>query len=52
MSRPGCVWPRTAFCRQADFAAGIVQLAAAGCDVIVDDIIYCAEPMFQGGIVV
>jgi hypothetical protein len=42
---------RTALLGQVDFAACIVQLAAAGCVVIVDDIIYCAEPMFQDGIV-
>jgi Subtilase family len=41
----------TAVRGQADFAAGIVQLADAGCDVIVDDIIYFAEPMFQDGII-
>jgi hypothetical protein len=33
---------------KADAAAGILELAAAGCDVIVDDIIYYKEPMFQG----
>jgi Subtilase family len=42
---------RTAFRGQADFAAGILELAAAGCDVIVDDIIYYAEPMFQDGLI-
>jgi uncharacterized repeat protein (TIGR01451 family) len=39
----------TAFDSQADFAQGIRALAAAGSDVIVDDIIYYAEPMFQDG---
>lgn len=41
----------TAFATQANFANGILDLAAAGADVIVDDIIYLAEPMFQDGIV-
>ena len=36
---------------QAVFAQGILDLADAGCDVIVDDIIYLAEPMFQDGII-
>lgn len=36
---------------QANFAQGILDLANAGADVIVDDIIYLAEPMFQDGIV-
>ncbi len=40
----------TAFNGVADFANGIVRLAlVAGSDVIVDDIIYFAEPMFQDG---
>lgn len=40
----------TAFNGQADFANGIVELATqAGADVIVDDVIYFAEPMFQDG---
>ncbi|MDZ7627720.1 MAG: hypothetical protein U5J99_04825 [Parvularculaceae bacterium] len=41
----------TAFDGQADFANGIVALAKAGADVIVDDVIYFAEPMFQDGII-
>ncbi|MGE0182115.1 MAG: hypothetical protein AB7F91_14670 [Parvularculaceae bacterium] len=41
----------TAFDGEADFANGILQLAKAGADVIVDDVIYFAEPMFQDGII-
>jgi subtilisin family serine protease len=41
----------TAFVSQEDFAAGIRALAAAGSKVIVDDIIYYAEPMFEDGII-
>ncbi len=41
----------TAFNGQADFAFGIIQLALAGADVIVDDVIYLAEPMFQDGLI-
>ena len=41
----------TAFESQEDFAAGIRALAAAGSEVIVDDIIYFAEPMFEDGII-
>ncbi|NEQ79458.1 MAG: S8 family serine peptidase [Moorea sp. SIO2I5] len=42
----------TAFLGQASFANGIVDLAnVAGADVIVDDVIYLAEPMFQDGII-
>jgi Ca2+-binding RTX toxin-like protein len=41
----------TAFLGQADFAQGILDLANAGANVIVDDIIYFAEPMFQDGII-
>ncbi len=37
----------TAFNGQAAFAQGILDLAAAGADVIVDDVIYFAEAMFQ-----
>jgi hypothetical protein len=41
----------TAFNGLADFANGIIELADAGADVIVDDIIYFGQPMFQDGIV-
>lgn len=42
----------TAFNGQADFAQGILELASqAGSDVIVDDVIYFAEPMFADGII-
>ena len=42
----------TAFGGQADFANGIVELAnQAGSEVVVDDVIYFAEPMFQDGII-
>ncbi len=41
----------TAFGGQAVFANGITTLAAAGADVIVDDIFYFAEPFFQDGII-
>ncbi len=42
----------TAFGGQPDFAQGIIELAeVAGADIIVDDVIYFAEPMFQDGII-
>ncbi|TWT92884.1 Bacillopeptidase F precursor [Botrimarina colliarenosi] len=42
----------TAFNGQADFANGILELqSVAGADVIVDDVIYFAEPMFQDGVI-
>lgn len=41
----------TAFVSQEDFAAGIRALAKAGSKVIVDDIIYYAEPMFEDGVI-
>jgi subtilisin family serine protease len=37
----------TAFESQADFAAGIIALADDGAQIIVDDIIYFAETMFE-----
>lgn len=45
------LYARTAFEGEADFAQGIIDLAAAGCKVIVDDIGYFAEPFFQDGII-
>lgn len=42
---------KTAFLGQASFAQGILDLAAAGADIIVDDVIYLAEPFFQDGII-
>lgn len=41
----------TAFEGQAGFAQGILELAAAGARVIVDDVGYFEEPMFQDGII-
>ena len=41
----------TAFGGQANFATGINDLVTAGSDIIVDDVGYHAEPMFQDGII-
>ncbi len=41
----------TAFSTEAEFANNIRALAAAGARVIVDDISYFAEPMYQDGVV-
>lgn len=41
----------TAFDGEADFANGIVALADAGANIVVDDVIYFDEPFFQDGIV-
>ena len=41
----------TAFDGQAQFAQNIRDLQAAGCKVIVDDVIYFSEPVFQDGII-
>lgn len=41
----------SAFNGEADFAQGIIDLANAGADIIVDDVGYYDEPMFQDGIV-
>ena len=41
----------TAFGSEAQFAQNILDLRAAGCDIIVDDVSYFDEPPFQDGIV-
>ena len=41
----------TAFVSEPDFAQGILDLAKDGSDVIVDDVVYFDEPMFENGIV-
>ncbi|SDK97659.1 Por secretion system C-terminal sorting domain-containing protein [Catalinimonas alkaloidigena] len=41
----------TAFMGQASFAQGIINLANAGSTIIVDDVVYYDEPMFQDGII-
>jgi subtilisin family serine protease len=41
----------TAFLGAANFANGILELARSGSDVIVDDIGYLDQPMFQDGII-
>jgi Ca2+-binding RTX toxin-like protein len=41
----------TAFTGQANFAQGIIDLAAAGADIIVDDVFYLSEPFFQDGVI-
>jgi len=41
----------TAYNGEADFAQGIRDLAAAGAKIVVDDVIYFTEPMFQDGVV-
>jgi Subtilase family len=41
----------TAFAGQASFANNIIALKNQGAKVIVDDVIYFAEPMFQDGII-
>ena len=42
---------RTAFLGSVDFALGIDELVAAGCNVIVDDISYLTQPFFQDGVI-
>lgn len=42
---------RTGFLGMADMALGIQELVEAGCDVIVDDITYPAESIYQNGII-
>ena len=41
----------TAFNGQTGFAQGIRALAAQGCNIIVDDVFYFAEPFFQNGVI-
>lgn len=41
----------TAFTGEAAFAQGILDLASAGATIIVDDVSYFAEPMFQDGVI-
>ena len=41
----------TAFTGQANFAQGIIELRAAGADIIVDDITYFSAPFFQDGVI-
>ncbi len=41
----------TAFPDEATFAENILALRACGADIIVDDVLFFAEPMFQDGIV-
>jgi cysteine-rich repeat protein len=42
---------RTGLNGQAGAAAGILELVDAGADIIVDDIYYLTEPMFQDGVI-
>jgi hypothetical protein len=47
---PGARWAFHMASRgEPDFANGIRRLAEAGCHVIVDDVWYPTEPMFQDG---
>ncbi|MDE1468615.1 S8 family serine peptidase, partial [Aurantiacibacter sp. D1-12] len=41
----------TAFLGVANFAQGIIDLANAGADVIVDDVAYLTQPFFQDGVI-
>ncbi|MFZ1790225.1 MAG: S8 family serine peptidase [Saprospiraceae bacterium] len=41
----------TAFAGFASYAAGIIDLRQAGCDIIVDDVFYLAQPYFQEDII-
>jgi subtilisin family serine protease len=49
---PGAqLYYHTAFTTQSIFAQAIEELVACGVDLLVDDVIYFSEPMFQDGIV-
>jgi hypothetical protein len=49
---PGAqLYYHTAFTTQSIFAQAIEELVACGVDILVDDVIYFSEPMFQDGIV-
>ena len=41
----------TAWAGEASFAQNIRDLRAAGCDVLVDDVVHVTEPVFQDGII-
>lgn len=41
----------TAFLGIANFAQGIIDLANAGANIIIDDVIFFAEPFFQDGVI-
>ena len=41
----------TAMGGQAQFAQNIIDLQTAGCEVIIDDVLYFAEPVFQDGVI-
>ena len=41
----------TAWRSQSDFASGITELRNCGADVIVDDVGYMNEPLFQDGFI-
>lgn len=42
---------RTGFLSPEDMAAGILELANDGCDIIIDDITHITEPFFTDGVV-
>ena len=42
---------RTGVISEGDLAAGVIECAQAGCDVIVDDISFITSPFFQDGVI-